>query len=294
MAEIQLCSATELYNILNQSTSFSRLAEPNYLCLLDARSKREYNESHIITAKRVKQDNEEYLLPESIELDCIRYCVVYDGKTGSLAGEGPAILCARALAEVCRYPVLVLKGGYEKFSARYHFFRTQKVFWMPQELDDFQPYPIEIIPGLLYLGTRRQANDRHIQKDLKVTSQVNVTLDSTNIYDLSNIHVLHVPAEDANDCNILQFFPNICHFIDVHFVPNMSVLVFSELGISRSSTIVIAYLIHHKKYTLQEAWVHVLKCKPNMRPNRGFVEQLSEWEKTILGEQITDISDPKF
>ncbi|KAJ6655733.1 hypothetical protein lerEdw1_004786 [Lerista edwardsae] len=55
MAGVTLCEPTELYNILNQSTKISRLAETNYLCLLDARTKREYNEDHVVTAIRVKQ-----------------------------------------------------------------------------------------------------------------------------------------------------------------------------------------------------------------------------------------------
>ncbi|XP_077152395.1 serine/threonine/tyrosine-interacting-like protein 1 [Ranitomeya variabilis] len=293
MAELALCTETELYNILNQSTKFSRLAEPNYLCLLDARSKREYNESHIITARRAKQNEDKvFLLPESIELDCMKYCVVYDSRTDSLDGEGPAIQCAKVVSQITHLPVLVLKGGYEKFSGYYHFFRSQKVFWMPQEIDEFQPYPIEIIPGLLYMGNLLQANDGHIQKDLKIKSHVNVSLESTNL--LLPSEVLLIPVQDSCNSDLLQFFPSACQFIDSHMATNCAVLVFSKLGISRSSAVVIAYLTHYRKCTLQEAWNHVLKCKTNMRPNRGFVQQLSEWEKITLGRQLTDVSDPKF
>ncbi|KAG9460307.1 hypothetical protein GDO78_022687, partial [Eleutherodactylus coqui] len=73
-----------------------------------------------------------FLLPESIELDCMQYCVVYDSRTDALDGEGPAIQCAKVVSQIARLPVLVLKGGYEEFSGYYHFFRSQKVFWMPQ------------------------------------------------------------------------------------------------------------------------------------------------------------------
>ncbi|KAM9320902.1 serine/threonine/tyrosine-interacting-like protein 1 [Gastrophryne carolinensis] len=291
MAELALCTSTELYNILNQSTKFSRLAEPNYLCLLDARSKREYNEGHIIMARRVKQDEDmHFLLPESIEMDCLKYCVVYDSRTDSLEGEGPAISCATMVSQVCHNPVLILKGGYEEFSSYYHFFRSQKVFWMPQEVDNFQPYPIEIIPGLLYMGDHRQATDRHIQKNLKIKSQVNVSLEPTHL----SMPVLHIAVPDSCDVDLLQFLPEACQFIDSHMAPNCAVLVSSELGISRSSFVVLAYLIHVRKCTLQEAWTHALKCKNNMRPNRGFVRQLSEWEKKTLGQALTDISDPNF
>ncbi|XP_062035585.1 serine/threonine/tyrosine-interacting-like protein 1 isoform X5 [Lepus europaeus] len=84
MADLVLCEPTELYNILNQVTKLSRLAEPNYLCLLDVRSKREYDESHVITAIRVKKRGPEFLMLESVDLECVRYCVVYDSNTSSL------------------------------------------------------------------------------------------------------------------------------------------------------------------------------------------------------------------
>lgn len=38
----------------------------------------------------------------------------------------------------------------------------------------------------------------------------------------------------------------------------------------------------------------MLKCKPTMRPNTGFVQQLSDWELHIVGENKTDISEPHF
>ena len=44
-----------------------------------------------------------------------------------------------------------------------------------QELDALQPYPTEILPGLLYLGNWRQANELCVQKNLKVKAQVNCT-----------------------------------------------------------------------------------------------------------------------
>ena len=48
------------------------------------------------------------------------------------------------------------------------------------------------------------------------------------------------------------------------------------------------------EFNSQEAWTHVLSCSTKMRPNRGFVEQLSRWEEQVLGEKKTDISDPDF
>ncbi|KAM4760598.1 serine/threonine/tyrosine-interacting-like protein 1 isoform 3-T3 [Cyanocitta cristata] len=165
MAGVMVCEPRHLYNIINQYRWRSRLTEPNYLCLLDARSQREFDASHIITAQRIERNPAgEYLIPNPEELDYVRYCVVYDHdtsflgcsdnqeekkETGSSAasepetigsgsmcsqntGEGDALHHARNLQRFTRHPVLLLKGGYKRFSACYHFLKSQKTLWMPQ------------------------------------------------------------------------------------------------------------------------------------------------------------------
>ncbi|XP_041749127.2 serine/threonine/tyrosine-interacting-like protein 1 [Coregonus clupeaformis] len=47
-------------------------------------------------------------------------------------------------------------------------------------------------------------------------------------------------------------------------------------------------------FSLQEAWEHVMQCKTNMRPNRVFVQQLSDWELHTLGRRMTDIAEPRY
>ncbi|XP_066491937.1 serine/threonine/tyrosine-interacting-like protein 1 isoform X3 [Tiliqua scincoides] len=337
MAGVALCEPTELYNILNQATKISRLAEPNYLCLLDARTKREYNESHVITAIRVKQNLlGKYMVPQSVDLECVRYCVVYDGKTDSLeaafdvdydiydvdkdlkvygkpditalrgkvsptenAKSGSAARCARVLQRLTHFPVMVLRGGYELFTRSYHFLRTQKIFYMPRvrkisELEDFKPYPVEILPSKLYLGDYEQACSKQIQKELKIRAQINVCEEvGTFFLEEGSSDLLHISIPDSPEADMLSSFTTICHFIDSH-IHKEAVLVFSTRGISRSSTAIIAYLMHSCRLYLKKAWSYVLKCKANMRPNRGFVQQLSDWEKRIYMSTITDISEPNY
>uniref|UniRef100_A0A8C3MK97 Uncharacterized protein n=1 Tax=Geospiza parvula TaxID=87175 RepID=A0A8C3MK97_GEOPR len=199
MAGVMFCEPRHLYNIINQYRWRSRLAEPNYLCLLDARSQFEFDDSHIVTAQRI-----------------------------------------------------VL------------------------ELDTFQPYPVEILPAKLYMGNFKQASDKQIQKDLRIKALVNVSEHATggSISQLTNLS--------------LAFLGSDAH-LDVG-----AVLVFSSLGISRSSTATMAYLMHSCRFSLQRAWKYLLKCKMNMRPHRGFVEQLSAWETQIYGYPVTDVSEPNY
>ncbi|XP_049659531.1 serine/threonine/tyrosine-interacting-like protein 1 isoform X2 [Accipiter gentilis] len=306
MAGMELCEPGRLYNILNQQRRVSRLAEPNYLCLLDARTQREYDESHIITARRIEQSpTGEYLVPDSEELGCVRYCVVYDCETSSLdccdyeeeekekdAEEGTAVQYARSLEQFTRHPVLVLRGGYKRFSACYHFLRTQKILWMPQELDNFHSYPVEILPAKLYMGNFKQACDQQIQKDLKIKAQVNISEQPATVF-AEGSKYLHISVPDSLEADLFSSFATICHFIDAQ-LDHGAVLVFSSLGISRSSTATMAYLMHSCQFSLKRAWDYVLKCKTNMRPHRGFVKQLSDWETQIYGATITDISEPNY
>ncbi|NXW80610.1 STYL1 protein, partial [Hirundo rustica] len=320
MAGVMFCEPRHLYNIINQYRWRSRLTEPNYLCLLDARSQREFNEGHIITAQRiVLSPAGEYLIPNPKELGYVRFCVVYDldtsffGRTdcqeeeietdteparaiSSLvslgAGEGDALLHARNLEQFTRHPVLLLKGGYRRFSACYHFLKSQKILWMPQELDTFQPYPVEILPAKLYMGNFKQASDKQIQKDLKIKALVNISEQPVTLF-AEEGKSLHVSVPDSLEADLFSFFPTISHFIDAQLDVG-AVLVFSSLGISRSSTATMAYLMHSCRFSLQRAWKYLLKCKMNMRPHRGFVEQLSAWETQIYGWPITDVSEPNY
>ncbi|MXQ82682.1 hypothetical protein E5288_WYG009612 [Bos mutus] len=252
----------------------------------DVRSKREYDESHVITALLVKKRAGKYLIPESVDLECVEYCVVYDNNTISLElmlkddstddGKhrivlGAAVECGRALTHLTRHPVLILRGGYELFSAMYHFFRTQKIIWMPQascapstgrlgrelfpsrpqELDAFQPYPIEIMPGRIYLGNFKQACDPKIQKDLKISAHVNISMETGPFFVGDADKLLHIQIEDSLEANITPFLRHLCHFIDIHLELNSVILVFSTLGISRSCAAILAYLMHWNGQTLK-------------------------------------------
>lgn len=312
MAGVELCEPIQLYNILNQVIKLSRLADRNYLCLMDARTKREYEESHLITAVRMKWDGSgSYVVPPFVNLQFIRHCVVYDGTTNRLdttnetdaaeqevdeeknARPGSALRCARVLQQFTRFPVQVLRGGYEHFTAIYHFLRTQKIFWMPRELEDFQPYPVEIIPGKLYMGSYTQACNQQMQKDLKIRAHVNVSEEVDTFFPNDSDRVLHISLPDSPEADMSPFFSKICHFIDSR-IHQEAVLVFSNLGISRCSTAVMAYLIHSCRLYLKNAWSYLQKCKSNIRPNRGFVQQLSEWERRIYLATVTNVSEPNY
>jgi serine/threonine/tyrosine-interacting-like protein 1 len=48
-------------------------------------------------------------------------------------------------------------------------------------MDEIKPYPIEVIPGLLYFGNWKQGNAEYIQKDLKIKGHVNCCVEAETL-----------------------------------------------------------------------------------------------------------------
>ena len=65
------------------------------------------------------------------------------------------------------------------------------------------------------------------------------------------------------------------------------VLVHSYFGLSRTSAIVLAYLMKEKEWSLKEAHQHLILCHPTARPNDGFAVQLLRYEQELGGGKLT-------
>ena len=57
------------------------------------------------------------------------------------------------------------------------------------------------------------------------------------------------------------------------------VLIHCQAGISRSASVVIAYLVHRFGWTVREAWERCAEARPYINPNEGFVNQLDLFAK---------------
>ncbi|CAI9723825.1 threonine tyrosine-interacting 1 [Octopus vulgaris] len=282
---------SELYNLLQKCKRYPALADPNYLLLLDTRKDDGYQEDHIITARRVKQDETgKMLIPYDAELECKQHVVVYDSSTDSSIDAGPFLNFALLLWKTgSKYKVKVLSGGYERFSAHYPFLRSKKIMFTQRELDTLQLYPYEIIPKKLYLCKSSLASQAYVIKDLKLTAFLNCTEDVLPMPQIQNVY--HVPESDNDTTNLYKYFQECCEFIDA----NEITLAFSVLGISRSTTILVAYIMYSTQMSLAEAYDFIQKRCHFIRPNRNFIHQLSAWEGYLSNGTVkTNIEDPYF
>ncbi|OON22981.1 dual specificity phosphatase, catalytic domain protein, partial [Opisthorchis viverrini] len=297
MPELRLIQPTQLYNIINQFSHNAFVSNPYYMVLFDVRTKEDYNEEHIVLAKRLKKDNKDnFVLPYEINLECRWNVIVYDGCTTALDQSSDAIEAAKFLyANGSRKFVKILQGGYELFSRLYPFLRTQKVLYLPRELEQFSTYPLEVIPGFLYLSCRAEAINHKMHREMKITAHVNSDLDHDPIYgscprsDELSFNV----SRDAT--NILPILNQACDFLKKKHFEGSRVLLISERCVSRNVAFAIAYLIKYNGMSLQNAWRHLRDVCLSMQPTWNFMQQLAQFEADCRGrEEIRELTEEEF
>ncbi|KAJ0409909.1 hypothetical protein P43SY_005803 [Pythium insidiosum] len=147
-------------------------------------------------------------------------------------------------------------------------------------------YPNEIVDDFLYLGNFWQADNAQIVRDLQITHIINMGAITESRQQFDGVQYLDVDIKDKVDVDIRVAFTPTIEFIQrAAQTPGSRVLIHCVQGVSRSSTIVIWYLMLETKCTLSAAYSYVLKRRPLIFPNRGFMEQLLANERSLYGTE---------
>jgi dual specificity phosphatase 12 len=93
-----------------------------------------------------------------------------------------------------------------------------------------------------------------------------------------NIDWYRLVIDDDNEERISQHFFDIHKIINKAKTENKNVIVHCVVGMSRSSTLVIAYLMIENRWNYEEAYNFVKNQRPIIQPNIGFVKQLKALE----------------
>merc|ERR1711956_166375 len=88
-----------------------------------------------------------------------------------------------------------------------------------------------------------------------------------------------VDVEDISREPIELFFPEATEFIHSWISREQNVLVHCRAGVSRSASVVIAYLMTYQGYSLHEAFFVVKSHRSVITPNVGFMEKLCNFEE---------------
>lgn len=154
------------------------------------------------------------------------------------------------------------------YHANFHHPQSPKLRLKAEDRSDmFQP-PTEVVPHL-YLGCRRDASNPAILKKLGIRYVLNVTVDANVPQTDDTIVSKQIPVRDTWNQNLQSYFSDAFAFIDAALAANSGILVHCmvgqtalipiahmsrQAGISRSATIVIAYLMQKQHRPLNDAY----------------------------------------
>ena len=294
------CDVTYVYNAL-QTAPWSK-----HFLLLDIRSVELFNKSRIYNAINVDFDQIKDMetLKQLSDIPCSKAnilkfignkkIIIYASNTNDTKESSEKINAFKQLlikeenVTNCR----ILRDGFECFSNKYPFCVVNSNKRLPK-------YPHEIIPNKLYLGNGHQATNKMIVSTLNITHTANISKKIKCAFP-EKIKYIDVQIDDLEAEDILSHIQKVVDFIDTALNTTDSndiddqkennnkatnrVLVHCQYGISRSSSMVISYLMFKNKWTFEVAKKYVKDRRPQISPNDGFVKQLKEYEKSILSE----------
>ncbi|XP_064031639.1 dual specificity protein phosphatase 26 isoform X1 [Pogoniulus pusillus] len=133
----------------------------------------------------------------------------------------------------------------------------------------------EVWPGL-YLGDQDIAANRRELAQLRITHVLNASHSrwrgGAEYYEGTGIRYLGIEAHDSPSFDMSPYFYPAADFIH-QALHEGRILVHCAVGVSRSATLVLAYLMIRHRMPLVEA-IKTVKDHRGIIPNRGFLRQL--------------------
>jgi hypothetical protein len=199
--------------------------------------------------------------------------------------------------------IYLISGGYDQFSATYPFMCSSSD--IRSTVDRYKHliiYPNCVLENQIFIGTGVQAKNWKIIRDLNITHIVNCSIEHECIFS-DALKYLHCRLEDSLEENIYRDLEKACRFIDnaLNYGSDNNnsdsddqndsrsrngsgsnqqakILIHCNLGISRSSSILIAYLIRRYRLCLYSAFNYVKDKRIQTAPNQSFLKQLKHFE----------------
>ncbi|KZT09688.1 phosphatases II [Laetiporus sulphureus 93-53] len=143
--------------------------------------------------------------------------------------------------------------------------------------------PTEIVPRL-YISDLASAESAASLRAHGITHVLSAMCGRVILPPDVPIKQLQLPLQDSPFAELAEFLPTSTAFVaNALRDPNARVLVHCVQGVSRSSSVVCAYLIAEYGWTPDRALQFLLSKYSQAEPNPGFIMQLNEYARSLQG-----------
>ncbi|KAM4819406.1 dual specificity protein phosphatase 21 [Thomomys bottae] len=144
------------------------------------------------------------------------------------------------------------------------------------------------ITSTLYISNGAAANNQEVLSSNRITSVINATKEVVNtVFD--NIRYVQIPVEDSPTAYLYTFFDPVADHIHNVELKFGRTLLHCAAGVSRSPSLCMAYLMKYHSMSLLDAHTWTKLCRPVIRPNDGFWEQLIYYEFRLFNKNTVRI-----
>ena len=130
----------------------------------------------------------------------------------------------------------------------------------------------------IYISAYRPATDKHILSKYDIKFILSAGKELPPAFPNDFVYKT-LPIYDSEHIKIDKYFKESFDFIESS--RNSNVLIHCGAGISRSSSIIIAYLIYSKKMSYSEAHKMVKEKRSIIKPNQGFEKILRNYSYEV-------------
>jgi predicted protein tyrosine phosphatase len=140
----------------------------------------------------------------------------------------------------------------------------------------------EILPRL-YISDLQTAEDAALLSSVGITHVLSAIPGHVALPPTLTAHAAQVPLHDAPFAELAAHLPRTTRYITraLHSSPDARVLVHCAMGTSRSVAVVCGYLIATYGLQPSQALEHVKARRAAAAPNRGFIDQLHEYHRSL-------------
>ncbi|CAF2309040.1 unnamed protein product [Rotaria sp. Silwood2] len=132
----------------------------------------------------------------------------------------------------------------------------------------------------LYLGSLKDRTNSALMVKNKV-KRILCVIDIPDIIidkeEYKPTHILNIQAADIQGQDLAQYFEKCIEFIHQARIEHENILVHCQAGVSRSATIVLAYVMTIGDYDVEKALQIVKGARGYIHPNPGFLSQLKRY-----------------